>query len=284
MQENEESGTRSQEPGDPRPPINVLDSAIEAARIGGDILMRYFRDGVQMRDKSQSGGKTYDLVSDADLESEKAIGDYLASKFPDHEMLGEEDLSGNIDAEHLWIIDPLDGTNNFAHQLPQFAVSIAYLHRGQAMAGAVWNPARDEMFTAIRGSGAFMNGRRVSVCDSESLGNTLVGCGFYYDRGNMMRKTLAAIEEFFGHDIHGIRRFGGAALDLCQVGCGQFGGYFEYKLSPWDFAAGALFVEEAGGKISDGKGNQLPLETTSIVASNGKLHDVMIDITSRHHP
>lgn len=261
-----------------------INAAIEAARIGGDILMQYFRDGVQIRNKSESGGKSYDLVSDADLDSEKAIGKFLASKFPGHELLGEEDLSGNVDAEHLWIIDPLDGTNNFAHHLPQFAVSIAYLHHGTAMAGAVFNPARDEMYTAVRGGGAFMNGKPVSVCDSETLGNTLIGCGFYYDRGDMMRKTLAAIEELFGHNIHGIRRFGGAALDLCQVGCGQFGGYFEYQLSPWDFAAGVLFVEEAGGKVTDGRGNRLPLETTSIVASNNKLHDAMIDITTRHHP
>ncbi len=284
MEGNKESGIRGQEPGRPNPPKEMIESAVEAARIGGDILMRYFRDGVQMRDKSDAGGKAYDLVSDADLESEAAIGEFLRAKFPSHELLGEEDLVGSVNAEHLWIIDPLDGTNNFAHQLPHFAVSIAYCHRGQAVAGAVFNPAREEMFTAIRGGGAFRNQQSVSVCDSVSLGKTLVGCGFYYDRGAMMRKTLAAIEEFFGHDIHGIRRFGGAALDLCQVGCGQFGGYFEYQLSPWDFAAGALFVEEAGGRVSDGRGKALPLATTSIVASNGKLHDTMIDITSRHHP
>ena len=129
MEENKESGNEQ------------LDAAVEAARLGGDILMRYFRDGVTIRDKTDSGGKTYDLVSDADLDSEKAIGKYLASKFPGHELLGEEDLSGNVDAEHLWIIDPLDGTNNFARQLPQFAVSIAYLLHGKAMAGAVFNPA-----------------------------------------------------------------------------------------------------------------------------------------------
>jgi len=152
------------------------------------------------------------------------------------------------------------------------------------MAGAILNPALEEIFTVVRGGGAFRNGQKVGVCDSQSLGNTLIGCGFYYDRGDMMRKTLSAIEEFFGHDIHGIRRFGGAALDLCQVGCGQFGGFFEYQLSPWDFAAGVLFVEEAGGKISDGRGCKLPLEKTSVVASNGKLHDAMIEITAKHHP
>lgn len=262
---------------------DLLLIATDAARVGGELLMRYYRDGVQMRDKSASGGKSYDLVSDADIESEKAIGNHLRVHCPGHELLGEEDLKGSVDAEHLWIIDPLDGTNNFAHHIPHFAVSIAYYHRGQAMVGAILNPARDEMFTAIRGGGASMNGTPVSVSNAHTLAQTLVGCGFYYDRGEMMRGTLAAVEEFFGHDIHGIRRFGTAALDLCQVGCGYFGGFFEYKLSPWDFAAGTLFVEEAGGKITNGLGEPLPLEQTSVVATNSKLHDAFIAITSKHH-
>ena len=263
---------------------NLLDAAIDAARLGGDVLMRYLREGVQMRSKSADGGKTYDLVSDADIESEKVIGAHLRSLFPDHELLGEEDLDGCIDADHLWIIDPLDGTNNYAHEIPHFAVSIAHYHHGKPTVGVVFNPARDELYTARAGGGAFRNGVPVRVCDSRSLAHTLVGCGFYYDRGEMMRRTLSAIEEFFGRDIHGIRRFGTAALDLCQVGCGQFGAFFEYQLSPWDFAAGRLIVEEAGGKVTNGHGDSLPLETTSVVATNGQLHELVIDITSRHHP
>ena len=262
----------------------LLDCAVTAARLGGDVLMRYLVDGVEIRDKSADGGKTYDLVSDADIESEKRIAEYLRAQYPDHELLGEEGLPGNPQAEHLWIIDPLDGTNNFAHQIPHFAVSIAYYHLGQPVVGAILNPPRNDLFTAVAGGGAFHNGRRVSVCDTQTLMKTLIGCGFYYDRGPMMRSTLAAVEEFFGHDIHGIRRFGTAALDLCQVGCGHFGGFFEYELSVWDFAAGKLFVEEAGGKVTDGRGDSLPIGTTSLVASNGHLHDVIIDITSRHHP
>lgn len=258
-----------------------LDAAVTAARIGGDILMRYFRDGVSMRDKSAEGGKTYDLVSDADLESEQEIGNYLRKNFPKEELLGEENLAGRIDADDLWIIDPLDGTNNFAHQIPHFAVSIAYYRAGVAQVGAIYNPARDEMFTASRGDGAHVDGRPVRVCQSQTLAQTLIGCGFYYDRGQMMRDTLATVEEFFGHDIHGIRRFGTAALDLCQVGCGQFGGFFEYQLSPWDFAAGRLFVEEAGGKVTDAQGQPLELKIGSVVASNGSLHPKMIEITSK---
>ncbi len=261
--------------------MNYLDAAVSAARAGGEVLMRYFRDGVQMRDKSADGGKTYDLVSDADVASEHAIGNFLRGHFPDHELLGEEHLSGRVDADDLWIIDPLDGTNNFAHQIPHFAVSIAYYRAGVAQVGAIYNPARDEMFTAVRGGGAHLDGKAVAVCESESLAQTLIGCGFYYDRGEMMRNTLATVEEFFSHDIHGIRRFGTASLDLCQVGCGHFGGFFEYQLSPWDFAAGRLFVEEAGGNVSDAKGNPLELKVGSVVASNGKLHDKMIEITRK---
>ncbi len=262
----------------------ILIGATAAAKIGGDVLMRYWRDGVVVRNKSASSGKTYDLVSDADVESEHAIVKFLKREFPDHEILGEEGQAGDVDAEHLWIIDPLDGTNNFVHRVPHFAVSIGYYHRGEAVAGAVLNPVRNEMYTAVRGGGAFFAGEPIHVCESKTLNQTLIGCGFYYDRGAMMRSTLAAIEEFFGHDIHGIRRFGTASLDLCQVACGQFGGFFEYQLSPWDFAAGALIVSEAGGKISDAKGEPLKIQKTSVAASNSHLHDDIIAITSKHHP
>ncbi len=264
---------------------NLLESATVAARLGGEVLTRYFRDGVVMRDKSSGGGQTHDLVSDADLESELAIGNYLRQTYPSHELLGEESLAGGrVDAEDLWVIDPLDGTNNFAHQLPHFAVSIAYYHHGRAMVGVILNPLRDDLYTAVRGGGAYHNGKRVSVSSAATLDKTLVGCGFYYDRGAMMRSTLAAIEELFGKQIHGIRRFGAASLDLCQVGCGQFGSFFEYQLSPWDYAAGRLFVEEAGGLVTDAQGEPLGLEKTGVVASNTLLHPVMLEITRRHHP
>ncbi|TWU41171.1 Inositol-1-monophosphatase [Novipirellula aureliae] len=263
-------------------PASLLQTATHAARLGGDVLMRYYLDGVEIRNKSAAGGKSYDLVSDADIESEAAIANFLRSVYPDHELLGEESLSNNrTDAEHLWIIDPLDGTNNFAHQMPQFAVSIAYYHEGHPVASVVLNPARDDWFTATRGGGAFHNSRKVSVSDADSLSQSLLGCGFYYDRGPMMRNTLAAIDDFFSRDIHGIRRFGAAAIDLCYIGCGQFDGFFEFKLAPWDFAAGRLFVEEAGGKITDAKGDELKINPSSVVASNGKLHASMIEITSQ---
>lgn len=261
----------------------LLDAATTAARLGGEILMRYLRDGVQIRSKDHAGAKTYDLVSDADIESEKAIESYLRKQFPDHALLGEENLQADTNSEHLWIIDPLDGTNNFAHGVLQFSVSIAYYHHGKPMVGVVFNPARDEMFTATAGGGAFFNGDPIQVSRSDALSKSLIGCGFYYDRGEMMRKTLSAIGEFFEQDIHGIRRFGSASLDLCHVAAGQFGGYFEYHLAPWDFAAGALIVQEAGGQITDAKGDPLEIKKTSVLASNGCLHESMLKITTKHH-
>lgn len=265
----------------------ALETAIAAATAGGEVLMNYFRNGVVIRDKSASGGLSYDLVSDADLEAERAIASRLRDTFPSHELLGEEDLGKGLDpdsCEHLWVIDPLDGTNNFAHRLPHFAVSIAYHHLGRPIVGVVFNPVTHDWYTAAPTIGACHNGKPVEVCRSEKLSQCLVGCGFYYDRGEMMRCTLRAIEDFFSHDIHGIRRFGTASLDLCMVGCGQFGGFFEYQLSPWDFAAGRLFVELAGGKVTTSDGQPLGLRKTGLLASNGRLHEQMLAVTRRHHP
>ncbi len=264
----------------------ILDLAKEAASLAGRELMNYFVDPqLEMRDKSASGGVSYDLVSDADLTSERVIADRLRQAFPDHALLGEETLGTGMDVstqEHLWIIDPLDGTNNFAHRLPNFAISIAYYYRGQAQLGVVYAPALSQWYTVVRGGGAFENDRPVHVSAHTQLSKVLIGCGFYYDRGEMMRRTLASIEQFFGHDIHGIRRFGAASLDLCMVGSGQLGGFFEYRLSPWDFAAGRLFVEEAGGSVTTAAGKPLELKPSSVLASNGALHPAMLAITSRY--
>lgn len=259
-----------------------LATAKSAALQAGDVLMGYFNNGVVIRDKVDQGGSSYDLVSDADLEAEQRIATVLRQAYPQHELLGEETLVGATDAEHLWIIDPLDGTNNFAHHLPHFAVSIAYYFRGEPQVAVVYNPARNDWYTAIAKQGAFHNGKPVVVSAADQLSKVLVGCGFYYDRGAMMRATLAAIADLFEAQIHGIRRFGTASLDLCQVGAGQFGGFFEYQLSPWDFAAGRLFVEAAGGIVTTAQGNPLKLEKTSLLASNAKLHPNLLAITSRH--
>jgi myo-inositol-1(or 4)-monophosphatase len=247
------------------------------ARAGGEVVAKYHRTGVEMRSK-----ESHNLVSDADIEAEAAVVRVIRETFPDHAILAEEGHRADGDAENLWVIDPLDGTNNFAHKVPQFSVSVAYCRRGRPMCGVVFNPLTGEWYTARRGEGAYANGERAHVGGQRGLGEALVGFGFYYDRGAMMQATLAAIADFFGSDIHGVRRMGCASLDLCWVGIGRFGVFFEHKLSPWDFAAGALFVEEAGGKVTTCGGEPLPMAPTGVLATNGLLHEVALEITRRH--
>lgn len=259
------------------PELNI---AKEAARAGGAIVSRYFRDGVAMRDKDVSN-----LVSDADLESEQAIVEIIKRHNPTHEVLAEEAHAGDANAEHLWIVDPLDGTNNFAHNIPQFSVSIAYYRAGVAQCGVIFNPIRDDWHIAVRGEGATFNGQAVRVGAQTRLDQVLVGVGFYYNRGSMMEATLDTVGDLKrDHKIHGIRRFGAATLDLCMVALGQLGAYFEFELSPWDFAAGRLFVEEAGGLVTDCRGGPLPLSKSSILATNGLLHPAMLEIVRRRLP
>lgn len=259
-----------------------LETAFQTALAGAQIIAKYYQSGVEMRSKGEE--ESYNLVSDADIESEKAIAETIQAKFPNHEILGEEENSGDTSAEHLWIVDPLDGTNNFAHRIPHFAVSIGYYHNGIAQCGVIVNPVRNDWYWACRGKGAFHNGRRMQVDAADTLIQTMIGCGFYYDRGAMMEATLAAIHDFFKQNIHGIRRFGTAALDFCQVADGLFGAFFEYQLHPWDFAAGKLIVEEAGGHVTNGYGESVPLKKTSIIVSNSKLHDACLEIVKKHHP
>ncbi|MFO0951969.1 MAG: inositol monophosphatase family protein [Isosphaeraceae bacterium] len=257
-----------------------LQVARAAAYAGGAVVARYFREGVAMRNKAVSN-----LVSDADVEAEHAIVEVIRAQFPGHEILGEESHSGDVGAEHLWIVDPLDGTNNFAHKIPQVGVSVAYYRGGVAQCGVILNPLRDELYVAERGKGATLNGQPARVSEEVSLSDCLVGVGFYYERGVVMEKTLDAVGDLKrDHHIHGIRRFGAATLDLCMVGLGQLGAYFEFTLSPWDFAAGRLFVEEAGGIVTSCRGEPLPLDQSSILASNGRLHNVMLEVVSRRLP
>lgn len=257
--------------------LTPYDVALCAAREGGSILSRFFHDGFTVRNKGVA-----DLVTDADVASERRIVEVIRSAFPDHAILGEEENAGDVTAEHLWVIDPLDGTTNFAHRIPHFAVSIGYLHNGQAECGVIWNPIRDDLYEVRRGHGSRHNGKSIHVGAQTSMSESLIGIGFYYDRGAMMEATLAAVGDCFRRQIHGVRRFGTAALDLAHVASGLYGAYFEYQLSPWDFAAGQLLVEEAGGKVTTCSGETMPLRKTSILASNSLLHDEMLAAVKPH--
>ncbi len=245
------------------------------------MLMTYFRQGVSIRCK---GGESADLVSEADVNAEQAVIRVIQATFPDHAILGEESATAtDPNSPSLWVIDPLDGTTNFLHDVPHFAVSIGYFEHGQPVCGVVWNPARADMYSALKGHGATHNGRAIRVSRSDRLDESLIGTGFPVKRDAKIDATLGAIDELFGLNIHCIRRFGSAALDLCHVASGLYGAYFEYQLSAWDFAAGMLIVQEAGGQVTNGRGELLTLTRSSILASNGLLHSKMVEIVGRHH-
>lgn len=256
-----------------------LQAAIEAAEQAGALLKSKFNTHIEIQEKGTSN-----FVTEVDLAAESAIQNVLSLQHPDHSILGEE--SERIDLaqdQHLWIVDPLDGTSNFLHGIPQVAVSIAYYQSGTGEVGVVYNPIREDLYVAVAGQGAWHNGVRQYVGKENTLSKVMVGCGFYYDRGAMMRATLDTIATLFEQQIHGIRRFGAAALDLCMVGCGQFGMFFEYHLQPWDYAAGQLFVQEAGGITTDCNGLPLPIDRpSSICSSNQSIHPRSLEIISNH--
>jgi myo-inositol-1(or 4)-monophosphatase len=269
-----------------------IEVAEEAARAGGAVASRYFRAGPAVFMKESTTGKvtSYNLVSEADLEAERAIVAVIRKAFPEHAVLGEELHGGDgvsravLASEHLWIVDPIDGTSNFVHGIPHFGVSVAYYHHGEPACGVMGNPARDDWFISARGKGAYHNGQQVRVASNGRLDEVLIAFGYYYDRGAMMEATLAAVSELLHLNIHGVRRMGAATLDFAYVGLGCFGAFFEYELAPWDFAAGRLFVEEAGGKVTTCRGEPLPIARTSVLASNGVLHEAVLAIIARHHP
>ena len=260
-----------------------LSVARRATAAGARIASRYFSDldSAAIQNKNDQAGYQ-GIVTKADVESEQAIIETIRKEYPGHQFLAEEEHTSQEGAEHLWIIDPLDGTNNFAHGIPHYAVSVGYYVDGDARCGCIISPESGDEFIVERGRGAWHNGKRASVNQHSSLRETMLAVGFYYDRGAMMQATLAAIDELFHQQIHGIRRMGTAALDICQVALGRFGGYFEYQLSPWDFAAAQLFLEEAGVKITTCSGEKLPLEKTSVLATNTLLHESLLAIVRKH--
>jgi myo-inositol-1(or 4)-monophosphatase len=252
----------------------MLLTAVTAALKAGESLRSYFRKKVSIQTKSLAN-----FVSEADMSAERIIVDIIRSAHPDHAVLAEETHHTFSDARHLWVVDPLDGTSNFLHGIPHFAVSVGYFRDGQAEVGVVYNPVSEDWFYAVQGQGAWHNGQRLSVNQESMLADTIVAVGFYYDRGKMMEATLEAIADLFRENIHGIRRFGAAALDLAQLARGDYGVFVEFKLQPWDHAAGALLVREAGGRVTDCRDQRLPIQhPSSVLATNGLLHEAALAI------
>jgi myo-inositol-1(or 4)-monophosphatase len=219
------------------------------------------------------------LVTIADKESEALVIRRIRERYPGHAILAEESgASSGSDAK--WIIDPLDGTTNFAHQYPFFCVSIGFEQGGQLQCGAVYDPWRDEMFSGGRGLGAYVNGENISVSGTERLSNALIMTGFPY---GVREKMDVVMEQFraFMFESQGVRRGGSAALDLCYNALGRVDGFWEVDLHPWDTAAGAVILEEAGGKVTDFSGGPFSVYGKQIVASNGRIHDEMLAVLQK---
>jgi len=249
--------------------------ARKAARLGGRIHIKNLKKGsLQVQSKELS----YDLVTESDLEAEKGIAKLIHKHFPHHNILGEEQEYEQTDSPYTWIIDPLDGTNNYSKGLPQFSVSVALALEGEVIAGAVFEPSRKELFYAEKGKGAYLNGKAISVSQQEQLEGAMAITGFYYNRGEKMKQTLRQIEALFGHNIIGLRRLGSAAVDICYIACGRADIYWEFELSPWDYGAASLILSEAGGQITDYQGNPLLLERGPIAASNTLLHRQLLNL------
>ena len=255
----------------------MINVAIEAAREAGKFL-KYSVGKVRTIETKQ--GEERNLVSEIDRGSEEKIISLIKRHYPSHGILAEESGGSDPDAEYLWIIDPLDGTTNFLHGLPVFSVTIGIARRGEIIAGVVYDPNQDILYSAEKGSGAYMNGRRMKVSTTGKLIDSLLMTGFPYD---VAQNPGQAVEHFvdFLMEAGGIRRFGSAAIDLCYVAAGRLDGFWEVNLNPWDMAAGILLVTEAGGKVSDFAGAPLSIYGKKVVASNGVIHDAMVSVLAK---
>jgi myo-inositol-1(or 4)-monophosphatase len=251
-----------------------LEIAEKAARTSGEYLSRRFRNSLKIEKKGE-----INLVTDADRESEKIIKKIITDEFPDHRLLAEEGEKSVTDSEYFWLVDPLDGTTNYAHGFPVYCVSIALLKKGRIIAGCIFNPNLGECFTAAKGRGAYLNGRPIKVSNAVELGESLLATGFPYD---IRESDEDNIKEFsaFAKSARAVRRAGSAALDLAYVACGRFDGFWEFKLSAWDLAAGILMVTEAGGTVTSFKGGNCDIFTGEALASNGRIHSQMLEILS----
>ncbi|MGE5206000.1 MAG: inositol monophosphatase family protein, partial [Chlamydiota bacterium] len=239
-----------------------LPAMTEIAREAGALLMGYFHRRVKVEYKGD-----VDLVTEADRASEALITRRIREGWPGHNILGEEGTRTEQGSEYRWYVDPLDGTTNFAHGFPVFCVSLALEHKDERVAAAVFDPTRNEMFTAEKGGSAFLNGQPIHASGVSKLGECLVATGF------PSHKRHKNPNIFFYHQItlktHGVRRAGSAALDLCDVACGRFEGFWEFNVNPWDTAAGVLIVEEAGGRVTRFDGQPFRIDSRETLASNG---------------
>lgn len=251
-----------------------LATAVEGALACGRIHRQYFRQTLDIQKKGR-----IDLVTAADLAAEAAFRELIAHRFPDHVVIGEETAHAPElrDGPMQWIIDPVDGTTNFAHGLALFSVSIALRINGQISVGVVYDPIGEELFTAERGEGARLNGARLRVTRTDTLVDAVVCTGFPYTVGEDRERQVNIFAAFLG-EARAVRRLGSAALDLAYVAAGRFDGFWEERLHPWDIAAGVLLVEEAGGRVTGMDDRPLDVFAGHVIATNGPLHPRMVDV------
>lgn len=256
----------------------MLTIAVKAAREAGRIINRASQDVGALKIQS----KTFnDFVSEVDRSAEQAIIDTIRDAYPTHGFFGEESGKSNQESEDIWIIDPLDGTTNFLHNFPQYCVSIALQQKGVLTQAVIYDPVRNDLFTATKGRGAFLNDKRIRVTNRTKLQASLISTGFPFRDFTHLDTYLAMLKDMIKNTT-GIRRPGSAALDLAYVAAGFTDGFFEINLSTWDIAAGGLLVQEAGGMVGDFEGNESWLTTGNIVAANAKVFSQMLQVLSPH--
>ncbi len=255
----------------------TLSIAIKAARRAGGIINRASRDVEQIK---VSAKRDKDFVTEIDKAAEEAIIGVLKAAYPDHAILAEESGASG-DSDYVWIIDPLDGTTNFIHGFPQYCVSIALAHKGLLTHAVVYDPTRNELFTAVKGGGAYLNDRRIRVSRRVKLNEVLLGTGFPFRYFEHVDAYLGILRDMM-HKTAGVRRPGAAALDLAWVAAGRIDGFWELGLSPWDMAAGALLITEAGGLVGDLSGESDYMNTGNIVGGNPKVFVQLLQIVAPH--
>lgn len=250
-----------------------LATAIEAVIAAGDLQVKRLGTAMRVDKKGE-----IDLVTEVDLEVETMVRRLIADRFPDHAFLAEElgqTSASQAAVRSCWVFDPIDGTTNYAHGLPMFCASLGLEVDGRREVGAVYEPTRKELFTAERGQGAFLNGTRLHVSETETLLDAMLVTGFPYDIHHH-GDDLVALFGVFLTKARAVRRLGSAAIDLCYVAAGRFEGFWEQQLKPWDLAAGSLIVEEAGGRVTGMDGHAFDLRAGHVLASNGRVHDPML--------
>ena len=251
----------------------MLNIAVRAARRAGSIINRASLSGGALQVRSK---RANDFVTQVDGAAEEAVIDIVRKSYPDHGFIAEESGESTPDAEYLWIIDPLDGTTNFIHGFPQYAVSIAVQRRGALEHAVVYDPTKNELFTASKGRGAFLNDRRIRVSKCLKLDDALVGTGFPFKELGRLDLYMRQLQLFMSRSS-GVRRAGAAALDLAYVACGRLDAFWELGLSKWDMAAGALLIQEAGGLVTDLSGEQNFMATGDVVAATPKIFPAVLE-------